>query len=80
MNKTAKKKLTTGDYVKIQIIEKRINRNDSQIKSIGRLLDFASPEEVEKYFGNKVVLDKSAQSETLETSIEEETKENNFII
>lgn len=80
MNKTAKKKLTTGDYVKIQIIEKRINRNDSQIKSIGKLLDFASSEEVEKYFGNKVVLDKSAQSETLETSIEEETKENNFII
>lgn len=80
MNKTAKKKLTTGDYVKIQIIEKRINRNDSQIKSIGKLLDFASSEEVEKYFGNKVVLDKSAQSEILETSIEEETKENNFII
>jgi len=77
MNKNAKKKLTTGDYVKIQIIEKRINRNDSQIKSIGKLLDFASPEEVEKYFGNKVVLEKSAQSET---SIEEETKENNFII
>ena len=80
MNKTAKKKLTTGDYVKIQIIEKRINRNDSQIKSIGKLLDFASSEEVEKYFGNKVVLDKSVQSETLETSIEEEIKENNFII
>lgn len=80
MNKTAKKKLSTGDYVKIQIIEKRINRNDSQIKSIGRLLDFASSEEVEKYFGNKVVLEKSAQSETLEGSIEEETKENNFII
>jgi len=80
MNKNAKKKLATGDYVKIQIIEKRINRNDSQIKSIGKLSDFASSEEVEKYFGNKVVLDKSIQSETLEASIEEETKENNFII
>ena len=79
MNKNAKKKLSTGDYVKIQIIEKRINRNDSQIKSIGRLLDFASSEEVEKYFGNKVVLEKSAQSEILE-GLEEEIKENNFII
>jgi len=80
MNKTSKKKLSTGDYVKIQIIEKRINRNDSQIKSIGRLLDSATMEEVEKYFGNKVVLEKSGQTETLESASEEETKENNFII
>jgi DNA-directed RNA polymerase subunit E'/Rpb7 len=59
MNKNTKKKLSTNDYVKIQIIEKRINRNDSQIKSIGKLLDYATIEEVDKYFGNKVVSEKS---------------------
>jgi len=80
MNKTAKKKLATGDYVKIQIVEKRINRNDSQIKSIGKLLDFASLDEVDKYFGNKVVLEKSGQSETVDSATEEEIKETNFII
>jgi DNA-directed RNA polymerase subunit E'/Rpb7 len=71
MNKNTKKKLATNDYIKIQIIEKRINRNDSQIKSIGKLLDYATIEEVDKYFGNKVVSDK------LDIKTEEES---NFIM
>jgi DNA-directed RNA polymerase subunit E'/Rpb7 len=61
MNKLKKKKIQRDDYVKIQIIDKRINQNDSQIKSIGKLLDFASSEEVEKYFGSKIVSDKNLE-------------------
>lgn len=78
MNKNSKKKLSTGDYVKIQIIEKRINMNDSQIKSIGKLLDLATMEEVEKYFGNKIVTEKPEG--TAEQANTTENSESNFII
>ena len=54
INKNKEKKLVSGDYIQIQIIDKRINQNDSQIKVIGRLIDFASLEETDKYFGNKI--------------------------
>lgn len=72
MNKNTKIKLSTNDYVKIQIIEKRINKNDSQIKSIGKLLDLATPDEVDKYFGNKIINDKIEKPG--------EANESNFII
>lgn len=55
MNNHTNKKLASGNYIKIQIVDKRINQNDSQIKAIGKLLDFAIPEEVDKYFGSKIV-------------------------
>jgi DNA-directed RNA polymerase subunit E'/Rpb7 len=54
-NKLSKRKLNREDFVKIQIVDKRINQNDSQIKAIGKLIDFASTEEVDKYFGSKIV-------------------------
>ena len=44
------KKLIENDFVKIKIINKRINQNDYQIKCIGKLLDFATNNEIEKYF------------------------------
>lgn len=43
-------KLKVGDYVLVQILNKRINSGDTQIKTIGKLLDFASEEDVKKYF------------------------------
>jgi DNA-directed RNA polymerase subunit E'/Rpb7 len=46
-------KLSTNEYVKIQILDKRINQNDSQIKVIGKLLDYATEEEIQKYYYNK---------------------------
>lgn len=70
LNKNNKKKLTIGDYVKILILGKRINQNDSQIKSIGKLLDFATPDEVNNYYGNKIVLEQPS----------EDNIESNFII
>lgn len=75
MNKTTQVKLMAGDYIKIQVIEKRINMNDTQIKSFGRLLDIATEEEVEKYFGSKVVNDKLTSVVTTD-----ENTESNFII
>jgi len=44
-------KLNIGDYVCIQIIHKRINQYDTQIKTIGKLLDLPTPKQIEKYFG-----------------------------
>ena len=46
-------KLKIGDYVLVQIINKRINQNDVQIKTIGKLLDFANDKDVKEYFGYK---------------------------
>lgn len=49
-HKQSKTKLASNDYIKIQILNKRINQNDSQIKAIGLLYDMATTEEVEQYF------------------------------
>jgi hypothetical protein len=74
LNKKNNKKLQVGNYVKIQIVDKRINQGDSQIKIIGKLSDFATDEEVEKYYGSKII--KSENVDTVNT----ETDESNFII
>ena len=71
IHKTKKTKLTNEDYIKIQIVDKRINQNDSQIKSIGRLIDLATMEDVEKYFGSKIVSDN--------VQAQEKKDESNFI-
>jgi len=80
-NKATKTKLATESYIKIQITDKRINQNDNQIKSIGRLYDLASSDEVDKYFGSKIV--KNTDSET-ENNIQDTTEtgpvKSNFII
>lgn len=51
-DKKTKKKLDVGMYVKIRILSKRINYNDTQIKIIGEMLDFASDDEISNYFGS----------------------------
>ena len=47
-------KLNIGDYVCVQIINKRINQYDTQIKTIGKLLDLPTAAQVEKYFGTVI--------------------------
>ena len=76
-NNNNNKKLIIDDYIKIQITDKRINQNDNQIKSIGRLFDIATPEEVNKYFGSKII--KNNESENIVTDIDTDI-ESNFII
>jgi DNA-directed RNA polymerase subunit E'/Rpb7 len=77
MNKNTNKKLLVGDYVKIQVLNKRINMNDNNIKAIGKLLDFATEDEVEKYFGSKIV---PTGSNTKSDISNNELTESNFII
>lgn len=48
-------KLNIGDYVYTQIINKRINYHDTQIKTIGRLLDIATEKDITDFFGSKIV-------------------------
>lgn len=88
LNRLTKKKLISGDYVKIHVVNKRINQNDVQIKAIGKLLDLATEKEVEQYFGAKIVSNKvvsdneiNIDSETLESvNSNEENSESNFIL
>ena len=74
MNKKTNKKLQVGDYVKIQIMDKRINQGDSQIKIMGKLLDFATEDEVEKYYGSKII-----KTENVDV-VNVENDESNYII
>jgi DNA-directed RNA polymerase subunit E'/Rpb7 len=84
LNKNMKRKLKAGDYIKIQVIDKRINQNDSQIKSIGRLIDFATSEEVDKYFGIKVISEKIDELNISQDKLGQfdaiDEQESNFII
>ena len=58
VNKKTKKRLLIDDYIKIQIMAKRINQNDIQIKIIGYLINVASPEEVDTYYGSQIITNK----------------------
>ena len=88
LNRTNKKKLMAGDFIKIQIIDKRINQNDSQIKAIGRLLNFASSEEVNLYYGAKIINDKIISDDievpkridSIETISDNDETDSNFIV
>lgn len=62
LNKNVKRKLLSGDYVIIQIADKRINQNDNQIKAMGKLIEFASSDDVDKYFGSKIIIDKPSDN------------------
>ena len=57
-------------------MDKRIKQGDYQIKSIGKLLDFATKDEVDKYYGSIVQVD-DIKVEDDKSSDEEES---NFII
>jgi DNA-directed RNA polymerase subunit E'/Rpb7 len=62
-------KLKIGDYVLIQIINKRINQNDVQIKTIGKLLDLAEEKDIKEYFGH-----------INEDQLDNTQEDNNFVI
>ncbi len=49
-NKKNNQQLKVGDYVLVQIVNKRINSGDTQIKTIGRLIDFATDDQITEYF------------------------------
>ena len=51
--------LKPNDYVKILIEKTKINQGDIQIKCIGRLVDYASEEEITKFYGNIIITTES---------------------
>ena len=61
------KVLKMDDYVKVIIDKIKINQNDTQIKSIGILNDFAKKSEKEMYFGSIINED-------------DDNEDNNFIL
>jgi DNA-directed RNA polymerase subunit E'/Rpb7 len=78
-NKKTNKKLVTEDFVKIQITDKRINQNDNQIKSIGKLNEPATDEEITQFFGSKI--NKLTENIVPESDIiENSDTESNYII
>ncbi len=65
-------KLKVGDYVLVQILNKRINSGDIQIKTIGKLLDFATEEQIKDHF--------ETSKEELTSVDTNEQDQSNFII
>lgn len=51
-NRKTGKELKENDFVKVKILDRRINQGDYHINTIGRLMDHASKEEIVKYFGS----------------------------
>ena len=70
----SKTNLKVNNYIKIEIVNKRINQGDNQIKVIGHLLDIASDKEIEKYYGSIII------PEDIEEGEEGKEDESNFII
>jgi len=71
LNKKDKSNLKINNFIKIEVINKRINQGDHQIKVIGKILDYATEDEVSKYFGSIIEkVDETTNSD----------EENNFII
>lgn len=72
-NKETKTNLTINNFIKIEIVNKRINQGDHQIKVIGKLMDFATQEETKDYYGSVISEEFIVDEEPIE-------EENNFII
>ena len=75
VHKKTSKKLVLNDYVKIQVLNKRINQGDTQIKIMGKLMDFANKDEVETYYGSKTF-----KNELSDAQVNGTNEESNFII
>lgn len=47
-----KSNLKDNNYIKVEIVNKRINQGDFQIKAIAKLIDFATDKEVKEFFNS----------------------------
>jgi DNA-directed RNA polymerase subunit E'/Rpb7 len=54
IHKKNQTKLKVGDFVCIQILNKKINDGATEIRTICKLLEYATPEEVEEFMGNHI--------------------------
>ena len=78
LNKKDNVNLKLNNYIKILVVNKRINQGDHQIKVIGNLLDFATEDEVSNYYGSIISTDVNTETEDNGTS--ENQSEDNYII
>ena len=71
--------LKANDYIKILIEKTKINQGDIQIKCIGRLLEYANEDEVNKYYGS---IDKNSDmiSQVTKENTDNSQTESNFIL
>ena len=77
LNKKTKTNLIVNNYIKIEVINKRINQGDHQIKVIGKLIDFATEDDMTTlYFGSII----TKEEEIMSLDKESEEENNNFII
>ena len=72
------KKIKKTLYRNRKITHKKISKNDDQIKSMGKLIDIASSDEVNTYFGSKINKINENDSE-LNNEIDTEEDESNYI-
>ena len=94
IHKKSKELLKVNSFVKIEVVNARINQLDYQIKVIGKLVDFATDNEVKNYFGN-IIEDEPLQPENnlnedqvggnidedeINNIFEEDSDDDNFII
>jgi len=85
INKDTKIKYSINSYIKIKIIDKRINQNDTQIKAIGVLLDIPDESEIEKFYGVKIIanskqIDIKNNDDKYSKDLEEKEIKSNYII
>lgn len=81
INKSSKN-LEVNDFVKVKILNKRINMDDWQIKAIGMLYDFAKKEETKIYY-NQYINEEDDINVSEEKDEDEDDKinnNNNYII
>ena len=71
LHKKSKEVLKVNSFVKIEVVKARINQQDYQIKVIGKLLDFATEEEVNNYYGNVVETDSIIKSDEGEVNVDQ---------
>lgn len=77
LNRKTKTNLIVNNYIKIEVVNKRINQGDHQIKVIGKLVDFATDDMTTLYFGS-IITKEEETNRTLDKESEEGN--NNFII
>lgn len=79
INKISNIKLILGDHIKIKISDNRVNQNDTQIKSIGKLQETATTDEINNFFGNKCIANSKIHHDLPEIS-DNENSDSNFIL
>jgi len=78
INKKSDKELKINDFVKVMISNKKVNKDDWQIKAIGILNDFATKKEIENFYGT--IIEEKSEEKSEENENDNINDDDNFII